>query len=190
MARLSLTSGFTTAMAAGTVRPFPLIDLQFSSGTDYLCGLDHPVVYGGNTYTPAYGVMQIQAIEETAASAEGLQITIMSAPTANIALALTERVQGRPMTLRMALIDDTGTLQVDPNVWSGEMDTLAIDERSGTPVVTLTAESMFAVWDRSRPVRYTNAQQQILYPGDRGLEYVETMAEAPIVWPGKAFFAV
>jgi hypothetical protein len=186
----ALSGGFAAALAEAHVDAFPLIELQFASGTDYLCGLDHAVTWNGNTYIGTAGVMSIQSMQETAGTAQGLQIQISAAPTANLALALNERVQGRPIILRLAVIDASGAVQVDPNVWAGLMDTMPIDDSGSNPVISITAEHMLAVWDRSRPVRYTDAQQQALYPGDRCCEFVAALADAQIVWPGKAFFAV
>lgn len=186
----ALAGAFSTALQANRLAAFALVDLGFSSGTDYICTLAHDVVYGGNTYIAGAGVLQIASVTETAGSAQGLQIQIAGAPSANLALALNERVQGRPVTMRMAVIDAAGALQVDTNVWSGLMDTMAIDDSGEQPVVTITAEHMLAIWDRARPVRYTDAQQQVLYAGDRCCEFVADLAERQIVWPGKAFFAV
>lgn len=184
----SVTTGFAAALAQNRLNAFVLLELGFTSGTDYICSLAHDVSYSGNTYIAAYGVVQIEAIEETAGSAQGLQVQITGAPAANISLALTERVQGRPITARMAVIDAAGVMHVDTNVWSGLMDTMAIDDSAAGPIITITAEHMLAVWDRPRPVRYTDAQQQALYPGDRSCEYVAALAEAQIVWPGREFF--
>ena len=185
----ALTSPFAAALAGAHVTAFPLIELGFASGTDYVCGLAHDVTWSGNTYSAAQGLISIEALEETAASAQGLRILLAGAPGANVALALQEKVQGRPVTVRLAVLDAAGALQVDTNVWQGLMDTMQIDDNASHCVVSITAEHMLAVWDRPRPARYTDAAQQALYPGDRGLEYVAAVAEAQIVWPGKEFFA-
>lgn len=184
----ALSGGFTTAIAAGHVNLFPLIELQFASGTDYICGLDHDVAYGGNTYLAAGGCIGIDSISETSLQTEGLKITLAGAPSANVALVLGEKVQGRPCTVRLAVVDGAGALQVDDNVWSGLMDTMMLEDSPDQCLAVITAEHMLAVWDRPRVVRYTDAQQQALYPGDLGLQYIEEMAEASIVWPGKEFF--
>ena len=184
----ALTGGFTTAMALGSVNAFPLLEFQFASGTDYICGLAHDVVYNANTYLGAGGALSIEAMRETATQTEGLKVTLVGSTAANVALALSEKVQGRLMTLRLALIDGAGALQVDDNVWTGLMDTLQLDDSADRSVGVITAEHMRVIWERPRPKRYTDAQQQIDFPGDLGLQYVEEMAEAQIVWPGKEFF--
>lgn len=186
----SLSGGFTTALAQPHVTAFPLIELQFLSGTDYLCGLAHDVVHGGNTYLAAGGCIGIEPIVETATQTEGLRITLEGSSAANVALVLSEKVQGRLCTVRLAVLDAAGVLQVDENVWTGLMDTLTLHDDPGQCVASLTVEHMLATWDRPRVVRYTDAQQQALFPGDLGFQYIEEVAEASIVWPGKEFFAV
>lgn len=186
----ALSTAFSTALQANRLAAFVLLDLGFSSGTDYVCTLAHDVIYNGNTYVASMGVLSVASVTETGGSVQGLQIQIAGAPQANLAIALSERVQGRPITMRLAVLDAAGALQVDTNVWSGLMDTMQIDDSGDQPIVTITAEHMLAVWERARPVRFTDAQQQALYPGDRCCEFVADLAERQIVWPGKAFFAV
>lgn len=186
----ALATAFSTAIQSARIPAFALLEFGFASGTDYVCTLAHDVVYAGNTYVAVNNVLKIASLMETGGSAQGLQIQIAGAPTANLAIALNERVQGRPVTMRMAVIDGAGALQVDTNVWSGLMDTMSIDDSGDQPVITITAEHMLTVWERARPVRFTDAQQQALYAGDRCCEFVADLAERQIVWPGRAFFAV
>jgi hypothetical protein len=122
--------------------------------------------------------------------AQGLRIQISGVPASAIAIALGEVVQGRTATLRLALLDATRTLQVDANVWSGYMDTLSVDDQTGQATVEIAIEHKMATWDRARPRLYTDAQQQALFPGDRGLEYVADLENATLVWPTKEAFKV
>jgi hypothetical protein len=177
-------------MVLGNIRPFPMIDMIFDAGDggpDYLSGLDANVTYGGHSYLGAAGLIRIDPIEETADTAAGIRIGLMGM-SANISLALGVKTQGRLLILRLALIDGSGTLQVDDNVWSGLMDAAVISDNLDNAIVTINAEHMLSIWDRPRPVRYTNAQQLKILAGDLGLQYVEEMAEANFVWPGKEFF--
>ncbi len=184
----ALVSGFTTAIATGSVNIFPLIEFQFNSGTDYICGLAHDVAYGGNTYLAAGGCVAIDRIAETSTQTEGLKVVLEASNAANISLVLTEKIQGRLCTLRLAVIDSGGTLQVDENVWVGMMDLMALEDSPDSCIINISAEHMLTVWDRPRIIRYSNAQQAALFAGDLGFQYVEEMAEASLVWPGKEFF--
>jgi hypothetical protein len=46
----------------------------------------------------------------------------------------------------------------------------------------MQTQTPVAAWDRAQGLRYNNATQQSLYPGDRGLEYVEQSTDKQIYW--------
>lgn len=185
----ALGGAFATAITQPHVNLFPLLEIQFASGTDYICGLAHDVTYGGNTYLAAGACLGIDPITETANTAEGLRISLAGSRSADVSLVLSEKIQGRIIKVRLAVID-AGTVVADENVWTGLGDTMTLQDDADSCVIALTAEHMLSVWDRPRVVRYTDAQQQKLFAGDLGLQYIEDMAEAQIVWPGKEFFQV
>lgn len=183
-----VTSGFAAACLSGHFRPFELIDLYFSSGTSYLCGLDYAVTYGGVSYTPALGLLNISDIEETDTSAQGLELTISGVGASARGMAMAERVQGRLIRLRAACLDSAGAVQVDDAVWIGAMDTMSLTVGAKSDTITIRAEHLLSTWNRPRTVRYTDAQQQAISPGDLGLQYVSQMESAEIVWPSRNFF--
>lgn len=191
MSARGITSGFAAALAASSVAPFYLVQINFSSGTLYLCGLAHDVVYGGNTYLAALGVVQIEPIRETASSYEGLQLTIGGVKATAIGMTMTEPFKGRAITVRMACIDAAGTMQVDAEAWSGVLDapvhTIGAD---GTGSIAIKAEHVLALWDRPITRRWTDAQQQAEFAGDTGLRYVVDLASRRIFWPLAAYFKV
>ncbi|MFM2056035.1 MAG: hypothetical protein RLY71_420 [Pseudomonadota bacterium] len=189
MTARNLGVSFAAALQADHVRLFPLVEIGFASGTQYLCGLDFPVTWSGNTYQPALGLIDIEAIRETAESFEGIKLTISGVTSASLGSAMSERMQGRPLTLRMAVLDAANALQVDINCWSGLMDApLISDDPNGSATVTLVAEHRMATWDRPRTKRYTDAQLQADFPGDLGLQYIAQMEQQRIVWPRAEFF--
>ena len=74
------------------------------------------------------------------------------------------------------------TIVADPVlVFHGRMDVMNI-EIGNTATITVTAESRLADWNRARTSRYTDEEQQRLYPGDKGLQYVAQTAEMELVW--------
>lgn len=188
MTARNLGAGFAAALTGAHVTLFPLVEIGFASGTQYLCGLDFAVTWSGNTYTPALGLLQIEPIRETAESFEGVKVTISGIASATLGSVMAEKMQGRPLTIRMAVIDGAGALQVDSNVWSGLMDSPLISDGRSAATVTLVAEHRMATWDRPRTKRYTDAQLQTDFPGDLGLQYIAQMEQQRIVWPKAEFF--
>lgn len=187
MTTRSLTGGFATALAQPHVTVFPLVEMSFLSGTVYVCGAPHDVVYDGDTYLALFGLGQIDAITETDAEVRGLALSLSGVPATAIAMALDETIQGRAITVRLAALS-AGSLIVDTNVWQGLLDTMVVEDATNGATVRVTAEHRLAAWDRPRLLRYSPEDQARLAPADKFFAYVPQMAQQQIVWPGKEFF--
>lgn len=188
MGARNVSTAFATALAGAHVNLFLLVEIGWSSGTQYLCGLDYPVTWAGNTYSPALGLISVEPVTETGNSWEGLQITLAGVTSSSIALGLAEPMQGRPITLRLAALDGSNAVQVDANCWSGLLDAPTLSDGQQGAALVLRAEHRMANWDRARVRRCTDAQLQQDYPGDLGLQYVAEMENKRIVWPSAEFF--
>lgn len=180
------TAEFNARLDASHVTHFPLVEMQLVGGTLYICGAPHDVAWNGNTYIAARGLGQIDAIEETETEIKGLAFTLQGVTSDIIALALADQSQGRPVIVRYATLAN-GTLEVDPNVWTGLLDVPQIVD-GPEPVVRYTAEHRLISWASPQPVRFSDADQQRLSPGDRFFEHAEQTATQTLVWPAKAYF--
>lgn len=181
-----VSSGFNTATAAPHVVQFPLVEMQLATGTLYICGAAHDVTWSGNTYLSARGLGQIEEIEETESEIRGLAFSLQGVTPDIIALALTDQSQNRPVIVRHAVLNGT-TLEVDANVWTGRIDTIQIVD-GAQPVVRVTAEHRLVAWANAQPVRFSDADQQRISPGDRFFEFAEATSNAVLVWPARQFF--
>lgn len=186
-----MSRGISTAMAAALAKPnvklFDLLELQFVGGTERVVSLDFDVTYGGYTWMAGLGVLAISACSEASATAGSIDISISGVSSSNVALALNERVRGRKVILSLACIDD-GTLIVTPNVWTGTMQAIRLSRsEAGDDVVVIRCVSRMADLDQPMPRRYTDAEQQAMYPGDTACRHVKN-AERSIVWPSADFW--
>lgn len=186
MSGRSLSAAVASALDAAHVTWFPLVELSLSSGTQYLCGAGHDVAWNGNTYLSLLGLGSIEPVVETDSEQPGLVFTISGVPQSTIALALTEDVQGRAVTLRMATLDSAGALQVDANAWQGLLDVLTSEDAAPTATVRVSAEHILIAWEEAAGLRMSDQDQQRLHPGDLFFEYQSSLVEATIVWPTKA----
>jgi hypothetical protein len=146
------------------------------------------VAYGGHTYLSAYGVGQVEPIEETDAGVMGLAFTLSHVPSSSLSIALGTEVQGRGVILRMAFVDSGGTLQVDANVWTGYLDQMTITDDSPNGRIRVTAEHKLIRWDIPRPWRFSDEDQRVVNATDGFFRHAASVAEATIVWPNKEFF--
>jgi len=178
----SLTAGFRATVEGAHLDWFWLVELQLQSGTVRLSGLDFDVTWGGHVWTGARGVAQIAPIEETPGQVSGLTLSLSGVTEAHIATVLLEPVQGRPVIIRLAVLDkstEPPTLAVDGNVWQGLLDVQRFQESSGT--VTVTAENRLIEWDRPRLTRYTHEDHTRQFPGDNFFRLLPQMEQKTIV---------
>ena len=179
-----------TALAQPHVITCLLAELYLDGGTQYLTSAPHDVPWSGNTYRTLGGLASVDVITETATEARGLVFTLAAVSEAAIAGAF-EHVQGRKAILRLAVVDTSTappTLRVDPNVWTGYLDVLTIEDQAAQPVIRCTAEHAMLAWRTPPGQLFSHADQQAIDASDLFFEYSASLADATIVWPGREFF--
>jgi len=98
---------------------------------------------------------------------------------------LAESYQGRAVLIRQGFLDDAYTIITSPVLqFSGLIDQMAITIGQ-TATITLSAEHKLVRWERPNVRRYTDADQQKLYPGDLGLQFISQVVEKEILWGRK-----
>lgn len=185
--RINVDSATLAALAAAHVTAFPLLELGFDSGTTYLAGVPHDVVWNGNTYQAALGLGTIEPVVESEGEIKGLAFTLSAVPQSTLATALTEKIKRRPVTMRFVVLDGT-TLRVDPNVWSGVFDVMSFDDSKASPTIRVTAEHRFFQMMRPRGNLSSHEDQQQRSPGDTFFAHAATMAEKKIHWPRASYW--
>ena len=175
-----------TASEASTIRPVFFLKLAFDSGEVNLHSLLGDIAWGGDTYS---GVGTIGAIgtvtEDSELGRNPLTLTLSGLPTSLISILFNEQYQGRLATVYLGYQDANGVLVADPVILHrGLMDSPVFQQDSSLNV-SLNVESRFARWDQPLIRRYNNADQQSLYPGDKGLEFVTQATDQQIAWGTK-----
>lgn len=178
-------AALTTASA---VSPFVLVEAHFSSGVVRLWNGYGALSWNGEQWLGGGELLELSGVEETATtSAAGVKVSLSGIPSDMLALALGEHYQGRPARLWLGAMDEAGQIVADPiPLFSGRMDVMNIDEGAETSTIVLSAENRLIDLKRQDELRYTDAAQQALYPGDRGLEFVAALQDRELVW-GRAY---
>jgi hypothetical protein len=182
----SITAATQTAIEADVVRPVILVDIELDSGTIRANSSDRNLVFGGNTYAGIGAFGGVSAIEESGElQGAGIRLTLTGIATAYVTAVLSESYQGRPVTIRQGFLNDAYTLIADPIVqFVGLIDQMALT-LGQTATITLSAEHKLVRWERPNVRRYTDADQQKLYPGDLGLQFISQVVEKEILWGRK-----
>ena len=104
-------------------------------------------------------------------------------PTALVYEALTDDYQGRACSVMFGALSTTAGLVASPiTIFSGRMDVMQISDDGQTSQITMTAENKLIDFKRTREIRYTDEEQQRLFSGDLGLEFVNAIQEKTIYW--------
>jgi len=147
----------------------------------------HSITWDGDTYVSA-GLGSIEPIQDSTGHVQQLQFSLPGISEEQIALALTEAVEGTTVHVYDALLDpDTGVVADAVLAWSGTLNVPSIEDgTSATVIVTAEHRGMAAL--RPKPSRYTNDEQQRLFPGDTSLNVDPESDAGPIAWPAASFF--
>jgi hypothetical protein len=71
----------------------------------------------------------------------------------------------------------------DPVIaWAGRTDQPTIEMDGSTATISVNCEHRFVEMNVAVDRRYTNEDQQLDYPGDRGLEFVNSIQDVRIFW--------
>ncbi len=174
-------------IAAGEQVPVvQLIDMQFTPNLRYTTA-GHNIEWDGETWITA-GIGTVDPIEDSAGEVQALQFSLPGISAEQIALALTEPVEGTRVLVYDALVDpDTGEVAGAVRAWSGTLNVPSVEDgQVATVIVTAEHRGMSAL--RPKPSRYTDDEQQRLFPGDTSLDIDPATDAAPIPWPTASFF--
>jgi len=180
----SLTSAMQSAVTADLVRPITLVQCAFDSGNLNLWNGIGDLTVDGVDYVGAGTLLNISAISESAElTANGITVALSGVTEPLISKARDEDYQGRELKVLLGIINEDGTVSVDPVVlFSGFMDTMSLNDGGETATIQVSVENRLIEFERTRVRRYTAEDQKIDYPNDKGLEFVAEMAEKEIVW--------
>ena len=182
----SLSSGMVTEVTTAQLSPIIMAELQFSTVTPTRLWTGYgTITYNGVGYLGIGDLGNISAIEETTdLAARGITMQLSGVPTAYVAIALSTTYQGKPCSIMFGAISPTaGTLVSSPvTVFSGRMDVMQIADDGQSANITMTAENRLVDFRRVREVRFTDEEQQTLFSGDVGLEFVTSIQEKTIYW--------
>jgi hypothetical protein len=190
----SINSAAGTLLASGCFGLAQLIEMQLTS-TVRLSTTGPNLTWGGYTWAGAAGIGSVDAVEQQAAEIKSLRFVLNGVPDANVAIAMGEPLQNRPVIIRTCIFDPATWAVADVITEEvGYMDTMALHEDAITEPgqavatsITATAEGAAIDLLRPRGLLYTHAHQQRLHPTDNGMQYVRD-ADLDITWPAASFF--
>lgn len=112
-----------------------------------------------------------------------VEFTLSGVASDLIGDALAQSRYGKGARAWVALLDpDEEIVGQAVQIFGGLTDVPVISKEATGSTITQSVESELAALERPKERRYTNEDQAIDFPGDRGLEFVPSLQDTQIVW--------
>lgn len=179
-----MTPALEAALIERDVRPALFFEGEFTSGFVRLWTGNADVIWNGQTWTGAGGLIGFSGVDEgDTIVARGVTVSLSGVPPAYVAIAIADAGQGLPGRAWVALHAADGAIIADPvQVFAGRLDVPTISDGAEACTITISYENRLIDLNRPRELRYTHEVQQQLYPGDMGFEYVTSIQDKELQW--------
>ena len=171
------------------------VELQFVSGTLYVCSAGQTITWNGHDWLGLGTVSSISAVEEAAgvaSSALTFGLNIAQPEILAEAIGAVEDYRGQPAKMYFCPLDEQFRLVGTPQIcWRGIMDTVVFgvdgepDNAQGQAV--LKCETSAYGLKRRPSLRMNAAQQKQRYATDTGFDQLTTLLANPQLWLSKKF---
>lgn len=179
----TVPAAILTALSQPEVQPFYAVEMLFdTSPLRIWTGVGERVI-GGDTYTGAGQLLTVDGLEEAGdLTALSAVLTLSGVPSSIVALALDEPYQRRRCRVLFGVRDVADAVEV----FSGLMNTMAIEDSGETSKISLMVDSKLVELERAKIRRYTHESQQSRHSGDTFFSFVADLQDRDVAWGRKA----
>ena len=182
----------TTLAALGQkdVRMIALVKMEFRGyPVTLFTTYNDDIVFGGETYVATGSLGSISPVQEkNDLTPSDYTITLNGQDTDVAVRALNAPQLNNPVTVWLQTLDEDYRPQGEPYIYfKGLTDTVEVSHGKES-VIAVGIRDRLSDWQNPRMSRYTDAEQRILYPDDKGFEYVTEISSREVEWPKDTWF--
>ena len=190
----NVSSAIYEILNSEQVRYVYLLKLELESGYVFIHNGIGKIEWDGDTYEGVGCFGNVSAIpEESDLTANKVILELSGIPANDENRGFFSRTvfdtnyQNKEVSLWLAVIEeDYLTIVPDPIlVFRGTTEDAQISIGAQSIVVQIHATHGLARFNKADVVRYTNEDQQRLYPGDLGMKFVDRSANTELTWGGE-----
>ena len=190
MANRGSTAAFRTEIVKDQSQPCHLIEVYLEQ-THYVTDSFRQITYNSNDYLPLGFFLSFDQIEESSqVAASSISLTLSGVDQTYTNELLTQNYVARQVIIRKAFINDSNALISNPvTIFDGRIDNALVNEDSdsGLATASIVVSNQFIDFERVSGRFLNHQNQQLYYPGDKGLEYASQIIK-DIAW-GQEFDA-
>jgi hypothetical protein len=199
-----LSPTFLAQLAGQQVMPVYFVELAFADNTYYIFSGQGSLTPAGPPYSPLatfpYGetfigvgwLGKIAKIPQTKEiQAQSVELSLSGIPSSLIAEAIGQvRITGTATIWLGFFNTSTDALIADPvQVFSGALDVPTSQDAGETSTLTITAENTLLSLNQAPNRQFEDADQQIYFPGDLGMSFIDTLSNLALFWPSPANYS-
>ena len=179
-----MTAACAAAIQSAALRPALFVEAHFTSGPIYVWSGIGSLSWNGKLWMGVGSLGNVSTIEENSTvEAKGITISLSGIDPTLLEGILLEFQVGLPAIVTLGFFDAAGVLIPDPVCcFAGQMDQPTLDVTGTSATISINCENRLIEMNVAVDRRYTNEDQQRDNPGDRGLEFVNSIQEAQIYW--------
>jgi hypothetical protein len=186
MADRSLGATLSASLGNKVVYPAWLIHLDFYPTPLRVWTGQFTINWNSYDWTGTGTVVGFSNVDETLdVRSTSLNYNLTGVPQSLLSVVFNDDYKNRDATLYFGLLS-----QVNTSTWidapivlhKGLMDVVSIQDEGETATITVTAESELSILEKPSNRRLTLEDQQIDYPNDEGLKFIEILADKQIIW--------
>jgi hypothetical protein len=171
-------------ITSNLIRPAFLADLTFRSVTEYVWTGVGTLAWNGHSYRGIGSLGKLGGVSETSAvSAEGTSASLSGIDPALLGECMSDIQLGAPATIWFALFDQNlNVLGAPYPLFVGTIDQPSLQLSLDELAISLKLENKLVNLQRASNRRYTSADQQLYYPGDRAFNWIEILGDQALLW--------
>lgn len=179
-----VTSDMIAALSANLIRPALFVSCAFKNEVVYAWSGIGSITWNSHTWLGVGSLGSISSIEETVAvEAKGVTIALSGCNPGLLSDVLGDYQVGLPVMVYIGVFDPSGTLVTSPILsFAGRMDKPTVTISGSSATIQINCENRLVDMNSSVERRYTDVDQQQLYPGDLGFSFVNSIQQVTIYW--------
>lgn len=183
----NLTSGMLTACQSTWFNPALFVSITFASTTVYLWTGLGTYIWSGQSWLGLGSLLEISPMSDSSVvEAKGLSVQLSGLDSSLLSDCLSDFKLGLPVSIYLAAYTTPGlgtSLIPSPiQSWSGYTDTPEIEVTGPTAMITLNCENRLVSMNVPTNRRYTHEDQQMQWPGDLGMLFVDAIQECTVTF--------
>lgn len=142
-----------------------------------------PLVWNGETFQPVGTFGGVAGISESESNMTNrFTCSLSGIPNAYVAALLSEKIRGLDVQVWLAFFTDAWALIPDPVEFSGIAGNPVVTEIGDTSTISIEVSSPMVAFTQPLGTKWTDAEQQRRYPGDKFFEYVAGLSGKRLAW--------